>query len=385
MITVTSKPDIYFKTNPSLLSLHEALKSLLYVPDERVKPIIIREIMNYYQAKRNTPKYPLSLFIAYQEEVPTGMVFAQIDPEYRTYSRKATTFGWLLCKDAHTCQELMKQVEHFARINKQKKIRGPINYPKIVGGIGIQTEGFEVPILNGVNFNSSESEILSYLNSLGYESESKYSCVDVVSKKWNKGNTLDPEYYLGYFTVAELKGMKEEIMELAKHSFYSILADAPGGESRFGEMMRSYELASCTPFNKSVAEKIIEEHSHIPEFIEAWKSCKLAKVVSWAPCAFKRGTDELVGIILSLPNLYQYWAGETLTHTNVDTVMIHKEHSGRGIFSELNNIGRLTLEMFGIETAEGTTIWANNTRAIQTIFPHSTLLRTHIVVQKRVK
>ena len=384
-INLTSADRSYFKTNPSVLSLYEVLNKLLYVPDERVKPKIIREIINYYQVKKRTPDYSIALFIAYQGQAPVGMVIAQIDPEYRTYSRKATTFGWLLCKDFSTCKELMDHVEEFARNNKQKKIRGPINYPKIVGGIGIQTEGFGVPILNGVNFNSSESEILSYLNSLGYESESKYSCVDVVSKKWNKGNSLDPEYYMRYFTVRELRDMKTEIMELAKHSFYSILADAPGGEARFEEMMRSYELASSAAFNKKVANQIIRVNSHIPEFVEAWRSCKLEQVVSWAPCAFKRETGELVGIILSLPNLYQYWANEPLTHANADTVMIHKDHSGKGVFSALHNIGRLTVEMFGIETAEGTTIWANNTRAIQTIFPHSKPLRTHIVVQKRVK
>jgi len=385
MISITSKNSSYLKTNPSVSALQEALDCLLLVPDERVKPVIIQEIMRYYQAKKNAPNYPLALYIAYKENSPVGMVIAQMDPEYRTYSRKATTFGWLLCEDFNTCKELMNCVEEFARNNKQKKIRGPINYPKIIGGIGIQTEGFEVPILNGVNFNASDSRVLNYLNSLGYESESKYSCVDVVSKKWNKGHSLDSDYYMRYFTVTELRNMKTEIMELATHSFYSILADAPGGESRFEEMMRSYELVSSTPFDKQVANRIIMEHAHVPEFLEAWKSCKLEKIVSWAPCAFKRDTGELVGIILSLPNLYQYWAGEVLTVANADTVMVHKDHSGKGIFSALHNIGRLTVEMFGIQTAEGTTIWANNSRAIQTIFPHSTPLRTHVVVQKRVK
>ena len=385
MLSVTSKFGSQITINPSDLKLQDALNCLLFVPDERVKPMITNEIVKYYRAKRKNPEYLLSLFIAYREQVPVGMVFAQIDPDYRTYSRKATTFGWLLYDDFNTCRELMLQVEKFARKNKQKKIRGPINYPKIVGGIGIQTEGFKAPILNGVNFNSSDSQILNYLHSLGYESESKYSCVDVVSKKWNKGHSLDSTYCIRYFTVEELRGMKSEIMELATHSFYSILADAPGGESRFEEMMRSYELVASTPFNRKVAKRIIKEQYCVQEFLEAWNSCVLENIVSWAPCVFRRDTDELVGIILSLPNLYQYWAGETLTVTNVDTVMIHKEHSGKGIFSALNNIGRLTLEMFGVPTAEGTTIWANNTRAIQTIFPHSTPLRTHIVVQKRVK
>jgi hypothetical protein len=385
MKSETAKSGIQIEINPSISSLEEALEYLLYVPDEAVKNNIIREVISHYSKRLEASGYHVALFIAYSGEIPNGMVAVQIDPEYRTYGRRATTFSWLICEDFETCKVLMHCVENFARENKLKKIRGPINYPKIVGGIGIQTSGFDVPIMNGINFNHPKSMILTYLNELGYLSESKYSCVEVVSKQWGSGNKLDPEYYLRYFTVDQLRGMKSEIMGLAENSFYSILADAPGGDTRFEEMMRSYELASVAPFNEELAKQIINDQHHIAEFVDAWNSCDLRKIVCWAPCAFKRDNGKLVGIILSLPNLYQLWAGEPFSRTNVDTAMVHKDHSGKGIFSALNNIGRLTLEMFGIVSAEGTTIWANNEKAIKTIFPHSKLLRTHYVVQKRVK
>lgn len=385
MITVTEKSEIQIEINPPLYVFEEVLKILLYVPDERVKTHIIAEIVNHYRKKLNTPDYCVALIFAYMGDQPVGMVATQIDPEYRTYSRKATTFSWLLCEDFSICKALMERVEFFAREHKVKKIRGPINYPKIVGGIGIQTKGFNTPIMNGINFNHPNSKTLNYLNRLGYESESKYSCVEVISKQWRSGNRLDPEYYIRFFSIEQMRGMKAEIMGLAKNSFYSILADAPGGESRFEEMMRSYELAAVAPFNEELAQQIIKDHSHISEFIEAWNSCDLRNIVYWSPCAFMRDNGELVGIILSLPNLYQLWAGEPFSRANVDTAMVHKAHSGKGIFSALNNIGWLTVGMYGITSAEGTTIWANNERAIKTIFPHSEPLRTHYVVQKRVK
>jgi hypothetical protein len=385
MIITTNDIEFIIEVNPPSTFIQKALEYLLQVPDERVKPKIIEEIINHYTIKLNTPNYRVAIFIAYRHDIPIGMVATQIDPEYRTYSRKATTFSWLLCEDFETCKALMKCVENFAKENKLKKIRGPINYPKIVGGIGIQTEGFDAPIMNGINFNHPNSQILSYLNELGYESESKYNCVEVVSKQWGSGNRLDPEYFIRYFSVEQMRGMKSEIMKLAENSFYSILADAPGGESRFEEMMRSYELASVMPFKEKLAEQIIKDHGHISEFIEAWNSCDLRNIICWAPCAFKRDSGELVGIILSLPNLYQLWAGEPFSRANVDTAMVHKDHSGKGIFSSLNNSGWLTVGMYGITSAEGTTIWANNEKAIKTIFPHSEPLRTHFVVQKRVK
>jgi len=70
---------------------------------------------------------------------------------------------------------------------------------------------------------------------------------------------------------------------------------------------------------------------------------------------------------------------------NVDTVMIAKQHAGKGVFSSIHNMGKPIVTAAGISFIEGTTIWANNERAVKTIFPHAKPLRTHVVVQKRVK
>jgi hypothetical protein len=87
---------------------------------------------------------------------------------------------------------------------------------------------------------------------------------------------------------------------------------------------------------------------------------------------------------MTLPNLFQLWIKEPLTHLNVDTVIIKKEYAGRGIFSSLQNVGQITSRLYGFDYVEGTTIWANNDRAIKTIFPHCSPLRTHYVLQKRI-
>jgi hypothetical protein len=100
--------------------------------------------------------------------------------------------------------------------------------------------------------------------------------------------------------------------------------------------------------------------------------------------AFDKFTGELVGIILCLPDLYQTWRGEPITRVNVDTAMVKKGYYGRGIFSALNNIGQLTCIMRGLTYFEGTSIWSNNTRAIDTIFPHCRPIRKHLVMQKRL-
>ena len=153
---------------------------------------------------------------------------------------------------------------------------------------------------------------------------------------------MDENIAVRFLPLEEIRGLKEQIMDLASQSLYAVLADAPGGRTRFEEMMDGYAQAS--------------------------------KVL-----------NELVGVIMCQPNLFQLWGGEELTHLNVDTAMIKREYTGRGIFSALHNIGVfLSSSAYGFNYFEGTTIWANNDRAIKTIFPHGVPVRTHYVVQKRL-
>ena len=80
-----------------------------------------------------------------------------------------------------------------------------------------------------------------------------------------------------------------------------------------------------------------------------------------------------------------------ILNMNVDTAIVHPDYGGKGIFSALNNIGQLTCQFFRPTVFEGTYVWinsakgVNNMKAINAIFPHCTLIREHIVVQKRVK
>jgi hypothetical protein len=359
------------------------LTELLYVPDERLKLVVVLELLDYFTEKFSKPEYKIKFFYTKENGNITGFVVCQIDNDYKSYGMKCPTFGWLHAKDFRSCGLLMAECESFVRENKLRKIRGPINFPKIIGGIGYQIEGFEAPMINGVAFNEPNSKVLEYLEELGYKKESKYSCLEVIESNWIKGNKLDKGIILRFLPTSEIRKLGAKILALAQSSFHSVLADAPGGQSRFDEMMESYDLAFG---NCSMVEDDFDlsTYSSIPEFIEAWESCDLNDIVPCCPVAFDRTTGELVGIIIALPNLFQLWIKEPLTHLNVDTVIIKKEYAGRGIFSSLQNVGQITSRLYGFDYVEGTTIWANNDRAIKTIFPHCTALRTHYVVQKRI-
>ena len=365
------------------IAMRETLTERLYVPDERLKPKVVSEIVKYYGKKFASPEPKAKFFVAKQGKEIVGFVFCQIDDEYKSYGMKCPTFGWLYAQNYDVCKELIEKCEQFVRDNKFRKLRGPVNFPKLVGGIGFQTEGFHAPMINGVAYNDPNSKVLEYMEKIGYAKESKYSCLEVTISNWSKGNRLDKGLMIRFLPTAEIRKLRPKILALAQSSFHSVLADAPGGQSRFEEMMKIYDLV----FENRVAVKKDFDptpYSSIPEFIDSWESCDLNNIVPCCPVTFDRNSGELVGIIIALPNLFQLWNNDTISHLNVDTAIVKKEYAGRGIFSSMQNVGQITSRMYGIDYVEGTTIWANNERAIKTIFPHCTPLRTHYVVQKRI-
>jgi hypothetical protein len=245
--------------------------------------------------------------------------------------------------------------------------------------------GYDAPLMSGVPFNSAEMKEFHFLKELGYELESEYSCVEVIQRSWDKGDNLHKDIELKFLPPDKLRALKSELMGLARNSFYSVLADAPGGSCRMDEIFDSYdELMSYLKAMQPPLEIDPEVFFKIPRFIEIFKASDPIEAVPCCLVAFDKNTGEVAGTIMAIPNLFQIWKGERLTEINVDTAMIKKEYAGRGIFSAINNVGQLMCRYRGADYFEGTTIWNNNDRAIKTIFPHCTLKRKHVIFQKRL-
>ncbi|KKM90965.1 hypothetical protein LCGC14_1233300 [marine sediment metagenome] len=373
---------VLVEESKDIREIREVLNEVLYVPDIKIRDNIIYELCSYIQSKFADPKYKLKVFVSYQGIDVLGFVIVQLDPNYTSYSRKCGTFGWLYAQDLETCKKLIKQCELFMKENRVRKLRGPINFPKNIGGIGFQARGFEEQMLYGVSSFNKSTEILSFLEELGYKKESEYTCVYVAQKSWDKGRKIDDDIIFRYFSLKELYEHAEEIRNLANNSFFEILPDA-SGKNRVYEF---FEAFSKIPkdFYKNASMVNPHNYTDVPQFAEAWETCDLEKIEPYAPMAFSKSTGELVGVLLGLPDLYESWRGEPITRTNVDTAMVKKGFFGKGIFSALNNLGQLTCNFYGVDYFEGTAIWSNNSRAIDTIFPHSDPIRKHYIVQKRV-
>ncbi len=378
----TEKDIIKVRESHDIKEINKVLHSILFVPDVRVKQNIIEELCRYLTFKLSNPEYKLKAFIAQNGLEICGFVICQIDPYYTSYSRKCGIFGWLHAKNLNICKELMRECELFIKKHKVRKLRGNINFPKNLGGIGIQTSGFNQQILYGVAFNSPQSKVIDYLEELGYIRESQYTCVYVAQKTWEKGKRIDKDIVFKYVNLKKLYDLVDEIRALANNSFHEILPDA-SGRNRIYEFFEAFKQIPKSWYRIQY-DFNPKSYSDIPHFIEAWESCDLKKIEPLAPMAFDRKTGELVGILLGLPDLYESWIGDPITRVNVDTAMVKKGYFGKGIFSALNNLGQLTANLFGVNYFEGTAIWSNNSRAIDTIFPHCTPIRKHYVMQKRI-
>jgi aspartate ammonia-lyase len=134
------------------------------------------------------------------------------------------------------------------------------------------------------------------------------------------------------------------------------------------------------------------KYKHIPEFIEAWEESDLDNMVTVFPMVVERKTEKLVGMLIGVLDYYQYWNDEYISRVNVHTAMVRMGYGGKGVFSSLNNFGQATNRaMMGLTYYEGTYIWTknskgvNNKKAVNSVFPHCTPIRTHVIFEKKVK
>ncbi len=383
---------IVAKEVKKIYKIRYALEKFLYVPDISLKPKIISTILNYLKKrfqeqnqKKHSKSIDIKVFIAYEGRFLKGFVIAENNPYYTSRNRKAASFGWLFAEDFDVCERLLSKCEQYVRNQGVKLLRGPINFPKSVGGYGLQVEGFKEQMMYGVSFHEKKSSkrISKYLQRLGFKRDAEYLTMEVTEYKWKKGTQLDEDLKIRYLTFEEFEKRKEEVLEMMSGAFYYVLPDA-FGVKRYEEVM---ELMKKTPDYMFEMPKNIEfeKYSTQQEFMKAWQNCADEDVLTFFHLAFEKETDKIVGIIIVLPDLYEVWKGGSITRGNVDVAAIRKGYSRKGIFSSLNNIGRLTGNMRGITYFEGTSIWNLNEDAVKIILPHGTINRRFHVFQKRIK
>jgi len=377
--------ELIVQETTNLQEIKDALDEMIYIPFGQLKPNIIHQILKYFEAKINDNALKIKIFVSYINRKITGVVSVQVNPNYTSYGRNCGTFSWLYAKDYISCEELMERVELFVKEQGLKKIRGPINFPKHLGGIGLQIEGFDKFPMYGVAISDSSLKIINYLEKLGYLKESYYSCLHIYQEFWENAKKLDKSVRLGYLSKKEfLRDRKEELLQIGKEAFGGILPDTSGCEDNLREFADIYSKVPNS-FYTIKSEVNTKLYADVPQIAEALESFDPKKQLLWVGVAFDKATDDILGTAYALPNLYQLWDGDPITQVNADTMMVKTGQSGKGIFSALNALGQMNFKRYGLDYIEGTSIWSNNERVMERIFPHTKLVRKHVVMQKRIK
>jgi hypothetical protein len=289
-----------------------------------------------------------------------GRVSCEIHSGYTTRRRPCATFGWLDGNDEIVIQELLdyvsnwaaqQQVKYRGKTQRNSLLRGPISFPKGIGGLGCQIEGFDLPRMHSVATN--RPELARWIEHAGFKPDAQYACVDVSAAPGWDSAAINDGYRLSYWDRDEWLARETEVLNNASEAFAGILPDSTTGTERFRE--------------------IIDTMYYHPD----------SRYMHPVVC---NPGGEIVGTIMCTPNLYEAWDGQPVTSANVDTVFISPQHQGAGLFSALNNVGRVnTLKFLGWTHVEGTSIWLANENAVKSIFPHGHICRRHVVFQKRFK
>ncbi len=346
-------------SQPTCISIHQVNPLEFAAFCNEVHAVIRGNLADYLQdVVRNKEG---RLFAAYDSNGDcTGRVEVEINPRFSTRGKPCATFGWLDATDAGTVNLLLGHASDWA--SKQEVIiggtrrrnallRGPVSFPKGLGGLGCQVEGFQMPRMYGVP--ASRPEMAAWIEAAGFKQDASYACVDVTNTPaWESAGTdFARSFQLVNFSPDGWAARQDEIVGLVAGAFSEIFPDTVGG--RF--------------------DAIVETMGTHPNGKYYW------------PAALDM-EGKLAGAIVCIPNLWQAWDGQSVTGVNVDTVVINPKYRGKGLFSALHDKGYRDMQTHcGVTYFEGTAIWYANENAVKSIFPHGTLVRKYVVYQKRLK
>jgi GNAT superfamily N-acetyltransferase len=322
-------------------------------------PAIRGELEQYFSGVLAEARGQLfGVFSAEGDLMGRGMV--EIHPGYVSRGFPCATFGWLDGHSPEVIRQLLdaatewasrQQVVRNGRLRRNALLRGPISFPKEIGGVGCQVDGFDQPRMFVISTN--RPQLAEWVAQAGFTPDAYYACADVSqTPEWDKATAGEADFNLVTLTEAEWREREEEAMALCGAAFGTFLPDT-AAEGRFRQSLDATSLLGDP-------------------------------IYSW-PAALDRNGN-LVGFIACLPNLYEMWGGKPVTSVNVDTVVIAPSQRGKGLFSALHDKGYVDQHGHrGIEVFEGTAIWEANENAVKSIFPHGTITRRHVVFQKRLK
>jgi len=277
-----------------------------------------------------------------------GSIYCELKPMHMSKGKQIPIFGWLNADNKEIAKTLLNHVENFAKDHGHKEIRGPLNMPKMFGW-GAQVEHFDCPMYWETPHNSSE--IPKWIEECGYVADTEYITLELT-------NLLEvenpyPDLEIVSYLIEELFANKEmmvKLEQLIERNFSGFLPDVSTNKGRFVEM-----------------GKLLMETGHGQDFYIL---------------AIDKKTQDLVGFIVEVPNIFDQWAGNKLKNVVVDTVIVDENYRGAYFFFFLFNEIYKKLAPKGIDGVVSGLIWSKNIPAMKTFTKIGKLVQKTTVFQK---
>ncbi|MCK5345312.1 MAG: hypothetical protein KAR20_18005 [Candidatus Heimdallarchaeota archaeon] len=120
------------------------------------------------------------VFLAVDAAKPStikGCIYCELEPDHLTYGKNVPIFGWVQVNSEETLKFLFTHVEKYVKDHGFNELRGPINPPKLFGGWGAMTKGFDQPLL--VDSANNDPHLAEWIENAGYKIEAEYVSLQV--------------------------------------------------------------------------------------------------------------------------------------------------------------------------------------------------------------
>ena len=218
------------------------------------------------------------------QEIIHGCIYVESKSHHSSFGKKIPIFGWLQAKNVETCKFLLESAEELVQNQGYKGLRGPINEPHLYGGWGAAIKKSSTfPIM--VNTPQNPIILNGWIESSGFERSTTYLGLDTKTVSYPPNTLNDNEFRFISPTFEELKSnpeLQENIKSHIKRNFGNFLPDHNSG---------TFEDAFAV-FQQ------VENGNDFYLFMQ------------------DKATNQIVGLIEFIPNIFQKWQGQPITIIN---------------------------------------------------------------------
>jgi len=283
-----------------------------------------------------------------QNNKSIGSIYCELKPKHISKGKQSPIFGWLNADNKDIAEILLIHVEQFAENHGYTEIRGPINMPKMFGW-GAQIANFDCPRYWETPHNCPEMP--KWIEECGYERDTEYITLGLTNLL--KVTNPYPELEIVSYPIEDLFAndeLMEKLQRLIERNFSGFLPDISTDKGRFWEM-----------------GKILMETGHGQDFYIL---------------AVNKNTQDLVGFIVEVPNIFEQWSGKKMKSIVVDTVIVDENYRGSYFFFFLFNEIYKKLAPKGIHGVISGLIWSKNIPAMKTFTKIGKQIQKTVVFQK---